>query len=155
MTRAYRCIFWHATHSFLLLTPAPHTFRGWTLPTYSVLRHSTVKLNSYNLDCCVLSPNSPFCGLLRTVSTYTFGVCTTSDVWLPQRISYLNKRLSQDTPPSQPRVTLSFVKVSTNQLWAVFSKCYPASCIPCQFPVLSPLSGVYICMVPPPAPFVL
>lgn len=99
MTRAYRCIFWHATHSFLLLTSAPHTFRGWTLPAYSVLRHSTVKLNSYNLDCCVLSPNSPFCGLLRTVSTYTFGVCTTSDVWLPQRISYLNKRLSQDTPP--------------------------------------------------------
>lgn len=57
-------------------------------------------------------------------------------------------------PPSQPRVTWSFVKVSTNQLWAVCPKCYPASLIPCQFPVLFPLSGVYICMVPPPA-FVL
>lgn len=74
---------------------AQHTFRGWTLPTYSVVWHSTVKLNSYNLDFCVLFPNSPFCGL-RTVSTYTFGVWTTSDVWLPQRISYLNKRLWRD-----------------------------------------------------------
>lgn len=54
-------------------------------------------------------------------------------------------------PPSQPRVTWSFVKVSTNQVWAVCSKCYPASRIPCRFPVFSPLSRVYICMVPPPA----
>lgn len=89
----------HATANFSWLGPIYVSFDMQPTAFYYSLRrnthlevelgpltpfwHSTVKLNSYNLDCCVISPNSRFCRLLRTFSTYTFGVWTTSDDWLP------------------------------------------------------------------------